>query len=245
MLANSIGMQFAKVSAGEFLMGSPESWGVAANDERPQHTVRVASPFYLGVTQVTQRQYAVVMGKNPSSFSKTGGGADHVKGMDTSDFPVEMISWHDTLEFCKTLSAKEHRKYRLPTEAEWEYACRAGTVTNWCHGDDQASLQHYAWYGGNANGTIHPVAKKKPNAWGLCDMHGNVAEWCSDWYGEDYYANSSTGNPTGPDAGSYRVNRGGSWYSPALLCRSAYRRGDRPSLRGNLLGFRVVVVPPH
>jgi formylglycine-generating enzyme required for sulfatase activity len=258
-ITNSIGMKFKLIPAGEFMMGSSESPAELAEafpnieswfskDERPQHKVRITKPFYLGVTEVTQEQYEKVMGKNPSYFCKTGEGANKVKEIDTSNFPVEQVTWDDAVEFCKKLSAREGQTYRLPTEAEWEYACRAGSTTRYCFGDDRLQLGEYAWFayewvGPSSDLHSHSVGKKKPNAWGLHDMHGNVWEWCQDWYESDYYAESPTEDPPGPSTGSSRVYRGGGWYSDAWLCQSSYRFGFRPSLRNFSLGFRVARDP--
>jgi formylglycine-generating enzyme required for sulfatase activity len=246
-------MKFKLIPAGEFLMGNSESPEELAEafpamppvwfrDECPQHKVRISRPFYLGVTEVTQEQYEKMMGKNPSIFSKMGIGADRVKGMDTSKFPVENVSWDDAVEFCRRLSAKEGVTYRLPTEAEWEYACRAGSTTRYCFGDDESQLGEYAWHGEVGGGT-HPVGKKKPNDWGLYDMHGNVSEWCQDWLGHDYYGESPTHDPTGPATGSSRSVRGGCFVLEAGHCRSSARRGNPPTRRGPPLGFRVVQGP--
>ena len=241
-ITNSIGMKLVLIPAGEFMMGSSESPEELAKafpgtapgwfqDEFPQHKVRITKPFYLGVTEVTQDQYERVMRKNPSTFSKTGGGADQVKEIDTSNFPVELVTWDDAVEFCKRLSTKEGQTYRLPTEAEWEYVCRAGSTTRYFFGDDPTKLAEYAWFwdkGDKSKWQTHPVGRKKPNSWGLYDMHGNVWEWCGDWYGEDFYAKSPTDDPAGPTTGSVRVYRGGGWNLAASSCRSASRYGYRP-----------------
>ncbi len=223
-LATSIGMKLVLIPAGQFQMGSPESDLEAYDYEKPQHTVRITKPFYLGVTEVTQAQYERVMETNPSTF----------KG---ADLPVETVSWEDAVEFCRKLSAKEGRTYRLPTEAEWEYACRAGSQTKWCFGNNASEVGEYAWYLDNADMKTHPVGLKKANAWGLYDMHGNVWEWCSDWRGQ--YPSTAVADPTGATAGSYRVDRGGSWIIGARYCRSAYRYDDAPGNRNGDLGFRV------
>ena len=206
-------MKLALIPAGEFLMGSPDSDKDASDDEKPQHRVRITQPFYLGVYQVTQGQYRAVTGANPS----------HFKGSD--DLPVESVSWHDAIAFCNKLSEREGLKpyyqldaatrsggegYRLPTEAEWEYACRAGSTTRYSFGDDAASLGEYAWFNGNSGGKTHPVGQKRPNAFGLYDMHGNVWEWCWDVYAA-YNANSPGADPDGPSGASGRVIRGGCW----------------------------------
>ena len=180
---NSMGMKFRLIPAGEFMMGSSELFGKMKEEygahfagvfhvrEHPQHKVRITTPFRLGVTEVTQEQYWRVMAANPSVFSATGSCADSVQGIDTSSFPVDGVSWHEAVEFCRRLSAIEGVHYRLPTEAEWEYACRAGTASRWCCGDDPATLQEYAWCrdvkklpaGEPFSWRTHPVAQKKPN----------------------------------------------------------------------------------
>ena len=226
---NSIGMQFKLIPAGEFLMGSPGDAPDKSADEIPQHRVRITKPFYLGINEVTQEQYEEVMDKNPSKF----------KG---SSLPVETVSWEDATQFCKKLSELDGKNnYRLPTEAEWEYACRAGTTTRYSCGDELDS--DCAWFSGNSGNQTHPVGEKRPNAWGFYDMHGNVLEWCSDWYDSDYYGSSPSADPTGPSTGSNRVIRGGSWDLNAGLCRSANRNGRRPDRRYDSLGFRVALVP--
>ncbi len=220
-------MKFVLIPAGEFLMGSPESEEYREDDEQ-QHRVRITKPFYLGVHEVTQEQYQRVMGENPSEF----------KG---ANLPVEQVSWEDAVEFCRKLSEKEGKTYRLPTEAEWEYACRAGSAARYCFGDDESQLGQYAWYDANSDVATHPVGGKLPNDWGLHDMHGNVWEWCQDWYGD--YPSEDVTDPTGPKEGSDRVFRGGSWLRDAVLCRSAYRGKGKPTLRYDVLGFRVSLVP--
>jgi formylglycine-generating enzyme required for sulfatase activity/serine/threonine protein kinase len=222
---NSIDMPLRLIPAGEFVMGA------SANDnEKPEHRVRITQPFYLGVYPVTQAEYQRVMGKNPGKF----GGNDRR--------PVEMVSWEDAQEFCRRLSKQEGTAYRLPTEAEWEYACRAGSVGRWCFGDDESLLEQYAWYSKNSNSSTQPVGQKKPNGWGLYDMHGNVWEWCADYWDANYYKQFSdkvAADPRGPSGGSYRVFRGGSWRNGASDCRSAYRLWIDPGLRRDFLGFRL------
>jgi formylglycine-generating enzyme required for sulfatase activity len=228
-ITNSIGMKLALIPAGEFMMGSPESEKDRSSDEY-QHKVRITKPFYLGVYEVTQAEYEKVMGENPSGFK---GAAN----------PVEQVSWDDANEFCRRLSAKEGKTYRLPTEAEWEYACRAGSTTPYSFGHDAASLGEYAWYGNNSDST-HPVGEKKGNAWGLHDMHGNVWEWCQDWYDSDYYRELPVDDPQRSETASGRVLRGGYWAIVARYCRAACRYRDEPQDRGDHLGFRVAAVPP-
>ena len=162
------------------------------------------------------------------------------------DRPVEIVSWNDAQEFCEKLSALAEeraagRVYRLPTEAEWEYACRAGTTTAWSFGDAESLLGDFAWFRDNAEETTHAVGQKKPNAFGLYDMHGNVWEWCSDWHGD--YASGSATDPTGPSSGSDRVLRGGSWLNPAGYCRSAFRIRFNQSRRNSNYGFRLALSP--
>jgi formylglycine-generating enzyme required for sulfatase activity len=170
-------------------------------------------------------------------------GEDYVKK--GADYPATYVSWDDAVSYCKKLSEKEGKTYRLPTEAEWEYACRAGTKTAWSFGNDEKVLGDYAWSVENAAEIVseqyaQQVGLKKPNAWGLYDMHGNVSEWCRDYYGEDYYQQSPTNDPTGPTRGSFRVLRGGSWYSIPYTTRSAYRSRDDAGCRHYMGGFRVV-----
>jgi formylglycine-generating enzyme required for sulfatase activity len=242
VITNSIGMKLALIPAGEFLMGSPDSDSDAYPPEMPQHPVRITQAFYLGVHEVTQGQYRAVTGQNPS----------HFKGSD--ELPVEQVSWNDAIAFCNKLSEREGLKpyysldgavqpggegYRLPTEAEWEYACRAGSTTRFSFGDDAASVGEYAWYAGNSGSKTQPVGQKRPNAWGLYDMHGNVWEWCWDGYDESYYRQSPVADPGGPAQAAGRVDRGGSWRRSPRFCRSANRSRLAPRNRNSRLGFRV------
>jgi formylglycine-generating enzyme required for sulfatase activity/predicted Ser/Thr protein kinase len=222
---NSVGMKFVLISSGEFMMGSPASEKNRGSDET-QHGVKITKPFYMQTTEVTQAQWKAVMGNNPS----------HFKG---DNLPVEQISWDDVQEFLKKLSVKEGVTYCLPTEAQWEYACRAGTTGRFCFVDDDSKLGEYAWYVLNSVKKPHPVGMKKPNAWGLYDMHGNVWEWCQDWYDKDYYGKSLTGDPQGPSSGTRRVLRGGGWGSNVGNCQSAGRYWGGPADRGGDFGFRV------
>ena len=233
-LTNSLGMKLVSIPRGKFLMGSP-----ADEKERVglevQHEVEITKGFWLGKYEVTQEEYEKVMGNNPSQF----------KG---PKLPVEQVSWEDAKEFCKRLSSKEGKEYTLPTEAEWEYACRAGTKGPFTTGEnlttDQANYDGNFPYAGNAKGE----ARNKPtevgsfgaNGYGLHDMHGNVYEWCEDWFG-DYDAKGPVGDPKGAAQGSYRVFRGGSWRNFARNCRSAHRLGYEPTDRRSYLGFRVAL----
>jgi formylglycine-generating enzyme required for sulfatase activity len=235
-ITNSIGMKLVLIPKGTFMMGSPESEEERRKDET-QHEVTISKDYYLGVYEVTQTQYQKVMGKNPSYFQ----GA--VVGNENADLPVDNVSWNDAVVFCKKLSdlpeeKKAGRVYRLPTEAEWEYACRAGSKTAFSFGSSEL-LGDYAWFDKNSNYRTHPVSQKKPNAWGLYDMHGNVFEWCSDWYAE--YPKGAVSDPAGPKVSSDRVYRGGCWYYGVAVCRSAHRRRFDPSLRVILYGFRVAL----
>lgn len=224
---NSIGMEFVLVPPGVFLMGSPDSDKDAREDEQPQHLVTISQPLYLGRYPVTQAQWQAVMGENPSHF--TG-----------DNLPVERVGWEDAQAFIRKLNAQEgHVRYRLPSEAEWEYACRAGSRTRYCSGDDAGLLGPYAWYGENSGGKTHPVGLLQPNAWGLHDMHGNVWEWVQDWYG-DYPAGAEL-DPEGPSSGASRVLRGGSWDDSASYCRTADRDFDSPDSRDNDVGFRLAL----
>ena len=244
LLVNSIGMRLARIPDGEFEMGSPASDAAAEAHERPQHRVRIAKPFYLGVCEVTQAEYAQVTGTHPSWFGPAGGAGAAVG--DSSLRPVERVSWEDAREFCRRLSERPEeraasRVYRLPTEAEWEYACRAGGSGRFGFGDDEAAIDDHAWVEGNAAAATHPVGQKRPNAWGLYDMHGNVWEWCADWYEPGYYGQSPADNPGGPASGTARVVRGGSFVNPAAACRSAARNFLEPTFQeSNGIGFRVV-----
>ncbi len=216
---NSIGMKFKLIPAGTFTMGE--------GDEA--HEVTLTKPFNMGIHEVTQAQYEKVMGVNPSKFK----GANN---------PVEQVTWYQAIEFCRKLRELPAEKavgnfYRLPTEAEWEYACRAGTTTRYSFGDDDADSGQYAWYVGNSGSKTHPVGGKKPNAWGLYDMHGNVIEWCQDWRGD--YPSGSVTNPSGATSGFSRVMRGGSW-DENHYCQSAFRLSYPPSERSLFIGFRVV-----
>jgi formylglycine-generating enzyme required for sulfatase activity len=235
-LGQGVSLSLARLPAGKFLMGSPKGDMGAANDESDrapnnpaQHEVTLSKPFLIGVTEITQEQYQQVTGTNPS----------HFKG---ADLPVDSVSWEDATRFCKMLSDKTGKVVRIPTEAEWEYACRAGSTTRYFHGDDPDSeeLADHAWYEVNAGRKTHPVGLKKPNAWGLCDMGGNLWEWCQDFYAGPYEDKSVT-DPKGPAAGGIRILRGGCWETGRLSCRSTNRGGMIPGRATSRFGFRVVV----
>jgi len=243
-LVNSIGMKLVLIPKGTFT--------------RENSPVTISQAYYLGVYEVTQEQNEKVMGTNPSYFQ-----GDHVaerdpetgvvKEIDSSSHPVENVSWDDAVQFCKRLSELPEEKaagrvYRLPTEAEWEYACRAGTTTKFSFGDDERQLGDYAWFSGNSSAKTrpgrktHPVGQKKPNAWSLYDMHGNVWEWCSDWY--DEYPEGAVSDPVGPREGVGRVYRGGSWSNGAASCRSSIRGRTGPANRSHNCGFRLALSSP-
>jgi len=223
-------MEFVLIPAGEYMMGSPSTEADRYDNEGPLHQVTIGKAFYMGSYEVTQAQWRAVMGSNPSNF----------KG---DDLPVEEVSWDDVQEFIKKLNAKESTdKYRLPSEAEWEYACRTGTTTRYSFGDSDSNLGEYAWYSDNSGGQTHPVGQKKPNPWGLYDMHGNVWEWVQD-VSHRSYDGAPTDGSAWAGSGSDHVLRGGSWGSYARDCRSSvryyYYYYDRDH-RGNNLGFRLV-----
>jgi formylglycine-generating enzyme required for sulfatase activity len=220
---NSIDIELVLVSAGEFQMGEDKG----LDNERPVHQVQISPPFYLGKYPVTQAQWETVMGNNPSEF------------IGDQRRPVERVSWDDVQEFIRRLNKKEGlESYRLPTEAEWEYAARAGSTTKYCFGDDESQLAEYAWYDKNSAQETHPVGQLKPNAWDLYDMHGNVWEWVQDWYAE--YTEASVTDPQGPSSGSSRIIHGSSWLHDARSCRSAVRGFAAPGNSINSLGVRVL-----
>lgn len=237
-IQNEIGMKFRLIPPGTFQMGSPKDEPRRLDEHL--HKVTLTRAFYMGVYPVTQEEWTSVMGSNPSYFSSSGGGSGKVSGQDTSRFPVEKVSWNDAQKFLGKLNASHGMsgvRYRLPSEAEWEYACRAGTTAPYSFGSAlRASDANY----GNAIGHPSAVGSYDANGFGLHDMHGNVVEWCQDWYGEDYYSSSPSEDPAGPSSGFSRVLRGGSWYDSARYCRSAYRYVVDPAFSYYNLGFRVL-----
>jgi formylglycine-generating enzyme required for sulfatase activity len=228
--AGGAAVEMVRVPGGKFTMGSPDSEAGRFIDEGPQHTVSISS-FYLGKYEVTQAQWRAVanlpkvkidLNPDPSNF----------KG---DNLPVEQVGWEEAIEFCDRLSQATGKTYRLPTAAEWEYAARAATT-----GPYAGNLDSMGWYDRNADGKTHPAGTKQANGFGLYDMHGNVWEWCMDWYSEEVYGHNPIADPKGPATGSQRVNRGGSWYSDARHCRSANRNGNAPTYRDGSIGFRLV-----
>jgi formylglycine-generating enzyme required for sulfatase activity len=222
---NSIGMEFILIHAGEFRMGASDG----ADDEKPVHRVRITRPFYLAKYPTTQAQWEAVIESNPSRFPGD------------PNRPVETVSWDDAQNFLQRLSAKEGKSYRLPTEAEWEYAARAGTTTAYCFGDDVSLLREYGWYTENSGGRTRAVGQLEANVWGLHDMHGNVWEWVQDWYADNYYQQSGIIDPKGAEEGKYRVVRGGSWRDDARYLRVSARGRNEPGYRLDTLGFRCAV----
>ena len=228
-------MDFVKIEPGKFMMGSPASEADRSSNEGPQHEVTISKGFYLGKYEVTQGQWQAVMGTTPWA------GQGNVQA--NAEHPAVYVSWEDAQAFVKKLNdAAGKALYALPTEAEWEYACRAGTTARWSFGDDESQLKDYAWYDVNAwdvgERYAHKVGTKQANPWGLYDMHGNVWEWCADRYGA--YSSGAQEDPAGPASGSYRVFRGGDFNDNARLTRSAGRYNNSPGDRGYFVGFRLL-----
>lgn len=225
-MVNGVSFEMVRVEGGTFRMGATsEQEDEADSDEKPVHSVTLSS-YYIGKTEVTQALWQAVMGSDPSNF----------KG---SDLPVECVSWDDCQEFIQKLNSLTGRNFRLPTEAEWEFACRGGNNSRGYKYSGSNNLGSVAWYDGNSGGKSHPVGTKAPNELGIFDMSGNVWEWCSDWYAN--YTSYSQTNPTGPQSGSYRVDRGGSWGGYARCCRSSYRGDCNPAGRHGSLGLRLAL----
>jgi formylglycine-generating enzyme required for sulfatase activity len=234
-------------------MGSPTNEVDRSSTEGPQMVVSISRGFWMGKYEVTQQEYISVTATNPSYYNGDRSGPpwnDVDYGTDLTR-PVELVSWNDAVNYCVLLTTQERDAgripfnwiYRLPTEAEWEYACRAGTTTRFYYGDDPGytNLANYAWYFENSDGMTHPVGELLLNAWGLYDMAGNVWEWCQDWYGP--YPGGSLTDPKGPATGTHRVWRGGSWFYIGRYCRSARRFNHLPTYVYEGLGFRVVLAP--
>ncbi len=259
-LGKGVTMKLVRIPAGSFMMGSPKTEKGRRAEEGPQHKVTISKPLYMGVTEVTIAQFTTFVAATNfvTNAEKAGkatrwrdGGWKAIKGLSwrtpsyeqTPAHPVASLTWTEAQVFCKWLGEKTSRSVRLPTEAEWEYACRAGSKTRYYFGDDDKQLGDYAWYNGNSNGKAHPVAQKKPNAFGLYDMHGNITELCLDILDNEYYAKSKPVDPQGPTSGNRRIARGGTWWFDSRMARSACRG---PYLGPNWPsrdGFRVVVAP--
>lgn len=210
------------IEPGSFLMGSPDEEAERYNDEI-QHNVQITQGYWLADTACTHELWEAVMGVNSLTA-------------ENDTYPITHVSWYDARIFCEKLSQITGKKYSLPTEAQWEYACRAGSKTGYCFGPDEKELKDYGWYNKNANNASHSVGGKKPNKYGLYDMHGNVWEWCSDWFAE--YNEDDQVDPLGPDEGETRILRGGSWLESAGNCRCAYRFHGDPGLYYYYIGFR-------
>ncbi len=227
-LAPELTLALIAIEPGTFGMGAAAD-GASADEHASQRPVTISKPFWLGRSEVTQAQWRAVMGTSPSRF------------VGDERRPVEMVSWDEAEEFCRRLSEKSGVRFRLPSEAEWEYACRAGTITRFSFDGGRDELWEHAWFHDNSEGSTQPVATRLPNAWGLHDMHGNVWEWCSDWYGEA--GSDPATDPTGPREGTERLLRGGSWGSYADACRAGYRNSLAPEARSEYVGFRIACAP--
>lgn len=276
--SRSTGMKLAYARAGEFQMGSDVNEKDRRDDEN-QHKVRISRPFLIGAHEVTQAEFAAVMDYQPSWFSPKGNGAEKIAKINSGELPVDSVTWFDAIEFCNRLSERDGFQpyysitdvktenesrvsakveivggtgYRLPTEAEWEYACRAGSSTPYHFGEadgggnyiHRVSTRNYGT-GLKKLGRSTTVGSYKPNAWGIHDMHGNVAEWCWDWYGKSYYGNSPADDPNGPLNGDHRVLRGGSWLVKQTSCRSATRFWNVPGKADMHIGFRIARTPTY
>lgn len=220
-------IEFVWIPAGEFVMGSDDP-GYATNYTQPLRTVNISRGFWMSKYEITQGDWSAVMGVNPAYFPEP-----------TGNRPVEQVSWYDAQDFIARLNRVGEGTFRLPTEAEWEYACRAGTTTEFYFGDDITQSLQFAWTWENARFLTRLSGLLQPNAWGLYDMSGNVWEWCSDYYAPNYYASLENDDPFGPTWSAYRVARGGSWYNAAHEARSAHRFGFVPNSTYNTIGFRV------
>lgn len=225
-ISNSINMEFVVIKPGSFTMGSSQE--VGDEDEAPEHKVTITKPFYLGKYEVTQEQWEAVMENNPSEFK----GAKQ---------PVDSVSWEECQIFLKKLQDKTGHKFTLPTEAQWEFACRAGTTTPLNFGSSESLLSEYAWFQENSGNVTHPVGQKKPNPWGLYDMYGNVQEWCNDWYANPY-PKGAVSDPQGPSSGESRVLRGGAWGDDFTMIRSSYRNCNGTEGKNSGIGLRIVMV---
>lgn len=262
---NSIGMKLTLIPAGAFMMGSPEGESERQKDEGPAHRVRITKPFYLGACEVTVVQFREFVNATgyKTDAEKDGKGGWGYTGDDkklfkqdpkytwrnpgfsqNADHPVVNVSWNDAVAFCGWLGGKESSNYRLPTEAEWEYACRAGSTSRYCFGDNRTQVTNYGWVKQNSRNAPQQVGKLRPNAWGLYDMHGNLCEWCMDAYDATFYARSPGRDPRGPQVGQHRVLRGGCFNVDGAHCASSTRMHAMPNGRTYVTGLRVVIDPP-
>lgn len=244
---NDLGMAFVLIPAGSFMMGAAEGERDARDNEKPRHRVMIGKPFYIATHEVTQAQWQAVTGRSPHDQARSNPflGLPGMEARIRQPQNPATVSWNDAQAFISQLNRREgHTRYRLPTEAEWEYAARAGTATAYSFGDDVAQLGRYAWYGEDfQTGSSHPVGRKLPNPWGLFDVHGNVWEWVQDWYAPNYGSSEAVADPRGPAGGTERVVRGGSWHVTADGWRSAFRKPYAPDYRGISIGFRVALDP--
>lgn len=244
-IVNSLGMRLVRIEPGKFTMGSPETQP-GRQEREHAHEVEITRAFYLGMYEVTQAEYRAVLIANPSHFGHQERRESLTAGQRFDRHPVDSVTWHDAVRFCEELSnrdaeQKAGRRYRLPTEAEWEYACRAGGTGIWAWGDERKLLPEFAWSRHRGSElTTQPVGQKRANAWGLHDMHGNVWEWCSDWYAEDLRGTDRQ-DPRGPDGGQSKVIRGGAYQSIPAHTRSATRFHDPPTIGDQDVGLRVVL----
>ena len=236
------GIAFISIPAGKFIMGTTDAnraalekakaWNHLYECERPAHEVTISRPFLISKCEITQKQWREVMDKNPSAF----------KG---PNLPVDSVSWEEVQMFIKKLNDRGKGRYRLPTEAEWEYCCRAGGAGLFGAAADSEGItvekiEEFSWCRNNAGNRTHPVGEKKPNAWGLYDMHGNVWEWCLDWYGTDFYKKAPGKDPRNNEPGTERVFRGGSWFLEPQNLRAGFRGGNLPNFKSQYVGFRLV-----
>ena len=224
-IADEIYLEFIWIPAGKFTMGSETGF----DPEKPKHTVSISKGFWFGKYPVTQAFWLKIMDTNPS----------HYNGLNC---PVEMVSWEECQSFIKRLSQKTEKNFRLPTEAEWEYACRAGSYNEYFFGNEDDALDEFAWYVENSDQMTQPVGQKKPNHWNLHDIHGNVWEWCQDWYAADYFVHTPKADPLGPSSGDERIVRGGSWCCAPCFCRDSDRRKFTPNSKDKDVGLRLLAL---
>ncbi len=229
-----LNLEMVWIPGGTFQMGSNDGESI----EKPVHKVELDG-FWIGKYEITQAQWIAIMGTSIAQQRDKLSSSRSLQGVGLN-YPMYYISWYEAMEFCEELSKKTGRKYNLPSEAQWEYACRGGSTNKFCFGDYDSKLGDYAWYDSNSNNQAHPVGQKKPNAWGLYDMHGNIWEWCLDYYGENYYSKGPNKNPVNLNPSSCKMLRGGFYLLPPSFCSSFARIRSEPGARGGDTGFRVV-----